>query len=222
MKNYFVIVPIYNEQRHIKIFLKKLKKHTQNIIIVNDGSTDKTLEIIKTFKNIHLINLPRNKGKGTAMRVGAKFAWKLKAEGIIFIDGDNQHNPKYIKEFTSLLRKGKDIVIGVRILKAEVPLYRKLGNLLLKNLIKIFFNVAIEDLICGYRGFSRKGYKQILWKSDGYGVETEIMTIIGRKKLLFEKIIVDTIYLEKYKGFSIKDGLKIIFKLPYWRVRSLS
>lgn len=219
MKKFFVVVPVYNEQKHIKSFITKLRKFTKNIIVVNDGSTDKTKEILTDLKKTYTINLKKNQGKGAAMRYGAKLAWKLKADGIVFMDGDNQHNPKYLKSFFKLLRKNHHIVIGIRVLKTDVPLFRKFGNKLLINLVRILFGVYLEDLICGFRGFSKIGYKQILWTSNRYEVETEMITIMGRKKLAFQTLVVDTIYLEKYKGFSIKDGLKIVAKLPFWRLK---
>lgn len=218
---YWVIVPVYNEAKHIKSLTRTLQKYTKNIIIVNDGSTDKTLEIVKKIPKISIVNLKRNSGKGSAMKAGAKYAWKLGAEGIIFIDGDNQHNPKHIPKFFNLLKSEEDIIIGVRILKTDIPYFRKFGNSLVLILTRILFKVDIPDLLCGFRAFSKKGYRNILWKSNNYGVETEMITLIGRKKLKFKTIVVDTIYLEKYKGFSIKDGLGVLLKLPYWKFRKI-
>lgn len=221
MNNYFVIVPVFNEEKNISIFLRKLLKYSRNVVVVNDGSSDKTIDVLKRFRRIHLVNLNINRGKGAAMKEGAKLAWKLGAKGIIFMDGDNQHNPEHLTKFFKLLSQGFDIIIGVRILKVNVPIIRKLGNKLLIHGVRIIFGVNLDDLICGFRGFSKKGYKQIFWESDRYGVETEVITLIGRKKLNFEKIIVDTIYLNKYKGFSVKDGIGIMLKLPYWKIRKL-
>lgn len=218
---YYVIIPVFNEEKYIEKSLEQIKKYTKNIIVVDDGSKDKTYSILKKIEGIHVIKLKKNMGKGAAMRKGANLAWRLKAKGIIFMDGDNQHNPKYLPVFFEHLNNKEHIIIGIRILKAGTPLLRKLGNKLLIYSVRVLFNVYLEDLICGYRGFSKEGYKQILWESDNYGVETEVVTLIGRKKLPFKKIIVDTIYLDKYKGFSIKDGLKIVIKLPYWRVKKI-
>lgn len=222
MNTYFVIIPIFNEQKHIKKCLENIRKYWKNIIVVNDGSTDKTKEILHSFHSIHTIHLSKNYGKGYAMRVGAEAAWKLKADGIIFMDGDNQHNPIHIKTFVDALQKKKsDIIIGVRLLKTNIPLHRKLGNLVIAQIMKYLFNLTIPDIMCGFRAMTKKGYKRIAWKTNGYGVETEMLTILGRKKLSYQQVVVDTIYHDRYKGFSVGDGILILTKLLFWKMRSL-
>lgn len=232
----FAIVPAYNEGRNIKKVILSLLKKTSNIIIVNDGSTDKTKEIINEISlnkssnnklnlklgiNIRTIHIKKNIGKGAAMRKGVNLAWKLKAGGIIFIDADNQHDIKHFTDFVKYLEKGHDIILGIRIMKAKIPFVRRVGNETFVFIMGILFNIKMQDFICGFRALSKKGYKQILWESDGYGVEVEMMTIIARKKLTFKTVIVDTIYLDKYKGFSVIDGIKILLRLPYWRLKKL-
>ena len=219
---YYVVVPVYNEEKNIVSFLKKLKNYSSNIIVVNDGSSDKTAELVREIPLVELVNLKRNQGKGIAMKTGAKYAWKLNAKGVIFMDGDNQHDPKHIQEFIDLLENSTDIIIGVRVIKAQIPFARRFGNNIFMHLMKLMFNIDIPDILCGYRAFTKKGLKNIMWESAGYGVETEMLTLIGRKRIPFKTVIIDTIYLDKYKGFSILGGLKILFKLPYWRFNKVS
>ncbi len=221
MSKYFVIIPVYNEQKQIRRCLQSIKKYWKDIIVVNDGSTDKTKEILNRFRSLHVLHLPKNQGKGKAMIEGAKYAWKQKAKGIIFMDGDNQHNPLHIPSFVHKLKKGTHIVIGVRLLKTSIPFHRKLGNYLMVLIMRNMFSLSIADMMCGFRAFSKKGFTQIRWNSQGYGVEVEMLTTIGKKRLPFETLIVDTIYHDKYKGFSLKDGMKILFHLPYWKWISL-
>jgi glycosyltransferase involved in cell wall biosynthesis len=220
-KIYYVVVPAYNEEKNIPSFLNRLKKFSKNIIVVNDGSTDNTAQVVKNITGVNLINLKKNRGKGNAMKVGAKYAWRNAAKGIVFMDADNQHNPKHLKEFIDHLENTKDIIIGVRMIKAAIPRVRRIGNNIFMQLMKYMFGIKVPDVLCGYRAFSKKGFKRVKWRSNGYGVETEMITLIGRKRLPFETIVVDTIYLDKYKGFSISGGLKIILRLPYWRFRKI-
>ena len=109
--NIFVVVPVYNEEYRAvetinKILLvdKKIK-----IVVIDDGSSDNSLKILRdNFKknnrvviSSHVINL----GKGAAMKTGLKIAFKLGAEGVVFMDGDGQHNPKYLPKFIEELNK---------------------------------------------------------------------------------------------------------------------
>lgn len=215
--NYYVIVPVYNEQKHIRSLLNNVHKYTKNIIVVNDGSSDNTQQILENIPFVTTVCLYKNQGKGAAMKAGTELAWKKNASAIIFMDGDNQHNPLFLPTFFKLLDEGNDFVIGVRILKTTVPLYRKLGNILLMSAVKLLFNISLEDLLCGYRGMTKKGYKKILWTSMGYGVETEMIANIGMQNLKYQTVVVDTTYIDKYKGFSVKDGLLILILLPFWR-----
>lgn len=218
---YFAVVPVYNEEKNIKSFLNKLNKQCKNIIVVNDGSTDNTLEIVKKIKYIHLINLKRNSGKGFAMKMGANLAWKMKADAVIFMDGDNQHNPKHLPKFFEYLNKPTDIVIGIRKVKANIPFIRRIGNNIFMTIMYVLFDIRITDILCGFRAVSKRGYRSLEWESNDYGVETEMLTIIGRKRLDFKTVVVDTIYLDKYKGFSAKNGLEILLKIPKWKFRKI-
>lgn len=217
MSTYFVVIPVFNEQRNIRRCIINIKKHWKHIIVVNDGSTDATATILKRFRSVHVLHLPTNQGKGSAMLAGAMYAWKKNAKGIIFMDGDNQHNPIHIKEFIRLLKQKAHIVIGVRLLKTNIPIHRKIGNRLMAFIMQYMFSLSIPDIMCGYRALSKKGFQQLRWSSKGYGVETEMLTIIGKKNIPFRTRVVDTIYHDKYKGFSLKDGIKILLHLPYWK-----
>jgi len=223
MKKYTVIVPAYNEASNIKRCLDHICEYHQDIIVINDGSTDSTRKILNSSKSkkIKVVHLKHNFGKGYAMRVGAKQAFRNGADGVIFMDGDNQHHPKHLLEFIKLLKKGHNIVIGVRLLKTNIPFHRKIGNLLMIGIMKQLFSIDVSDMLCGFRAFSKKGFGQIKWRTDDYGVETEVLTKIGKYRIPFTTIVVDTIYHDKYKGFSLIDGLKIVSRLPqYWMSNS--
>lgn len=221
MTKYFVVIPVFNEAKRIRKCLNRILEFHDDIIVVNDGSTDNTSEVLKDFPSISVLDLSKNSGKGFAMKKGAKLAWKLGAKGIIYMDGDNQHDPKHISEFAKLLDKKKDIVVGVRILKTEIPFHRKLGNIVMAYTMQKLFSVKITDMMCGYRAFSKRGYHSVIWESNGYGVETEVVAKIGAKNLKYETVIVDTIYHDKYKGFSVLDGVKILAKIPGWKLKNI-
>lgn len=217
----FVVVPVFNEENRAVDTIKKILKVDRKVIVivVDDGSSDDSLKILeKNFKNnkriilaSHLINL----GKGAAMKTGAKIAWKLGGQAVVFIDADGQHNPKYLPKFIKKLDE-YPVVFGYRLLDKNSPWIRKTGNKLAGFLISVLFNIKKKDLLCGFLGFKKEVYKKIVWKSTRYGIETEMAIRVGRNKIPFSEIKIDTIYIDKYKGVTIFDAFKILFKIPFW------
>lgn len=98
----------------------------------------------------------------------------------------------------------------------EMPTIRKLGNILMVKLVKALFNIQRSDILCGYFALKKKIYKLIEWDEPRYGVETQIAVKVGKNKLSFKEVNVDTIYIDKYKGLSIFEAFSFFMKLPYW------
>lgn len=224
--NIDIVVPIYNESLFIEGFLKDLFKQgkalesIRRIVIVDDGSTDQTYDLIGEFKNkkIRVIRIPKNRGKGYAMKVGLEAVKKTKADAVIFMDGDKQHNPKHLSKFIQSLRHHK-IVFGYRKLIRTAPYFRKLGNKIAKYLFRTFFNIRRRDILCGYMAIRKDVYDDIIWESNDYGVEVEISAIVGKKRISFQEISVDTLYLDVKKGVTLTKAFFISLKLPYWYLK---
>src|SRR6266498_3529094 len=146
MNNIIIIVPVYNEQKYIAEFMEELYRATKRlpqidkVIFVNDGSTDLTLSILKKHKSVNtlLVSLPRNLGKGAALKAGIKAAQSYKPEGVIFMDGDRQHDPSYLDQFIEEL-EDSPIVLGYRLLDKHTPWLRRAGNVVAKFIIRTFF-----------------------------------------------------------------------------------
>lgn len=220
MINIAIIVPVYNEGlRAVKTIKKILDISKNNIIVVNDGSKDNSLVVLKKEfkknKRVVILNHLINLGKGSAMKTGIKMAWKLGYNAVIFIDADGQHNPKFLPLFEEKL-KSDLIVFGYRKLNGEMPLIRKFGNLVAKKMVEVLFNIRRKEFLCGFLGFRKSVYKKIKWNSNRYGVETEIATKVGKNRIKFSEVEIDTIYIDKYKGVNIFDAFKILTKIPSW------
>lgn len=213
-----VVVVSYNESRYIGRFLDKLKDKVpqKRIIVVDDGSTDKTRAIVEKsgIKCLtHMVNL----GKGAAMKTGCEYAFKkMKADAVVIMDGDDQHEVDDLKLFEKALKGGHDIVLGVRRLDAKMPLMRVLGNKTMSILINIMFHKYLSDIPSGFKAFTKKAYKKILWHSSGYEVETEIAVRIAKSKLDAVEVPISTVYHGKEYGFNMIDAVRILLKLPYW------
>lgn len=214
--DFFVVIPAYNEAPRIRDVILKVKKYTQKIIVVDDGSTDQTTEVAKKSGALvlrHKLNL----GKGAAMKTGAEAAFDLGVEAVIFLDADGQHDPRHIPAFAKRLEQF-DIVFGSRNLSYGVPFVRYLGNKIGSVLINQLFRIYRSDMLCGFMSLSRKSYQKIKWDSSRYGVETEIVARTGKNKLKYTEVVIDTIYLDKYKGVTLFDAIGILFNIPRWLI----
>lgn len=216
--NVWIVIPAFNEEKTLGFLLEKIKKTKLKIIVVNDGSSDFTRAIAEKCP-VYLINHKTNLGKGASMKTGAEFAFSHGAEAIVFMDADGQHDPKNIPDYIQKLQEGNDIVFGKRNLSKRTPRVRLWGNKTASFLIAVFFGLYREDLLCGFIAMTRKAYEIIQWASSGYGVETEIVAMVGKNKLKYSEVPIETIYRDKYKGVTIFDAFKILFNIPSFIIK---
>lgn len=213
MKNKtFVIIPAYNEAERMGRVIAETKKYCPHIIVVDDGSQDKTFQIAQKQKVVvlrHKVNL----GKGAALKTGSEAALNLGAQILVFLDADGQHKPEDIPRFIRGLEKGYDLVFGIRKLKRPMPCSMLLGNKLFSILIHYLYDFKLPDTQCGFRAFWAAVYPQIAWQALGYEVETEIIVRALQSHLKCGIIFIDTVYYDQYKGTTIIDGLKVLAKI---------
>lgn len=218
-----LVLPTFNEEKRVGNVLKSLKKTNLPIFIVNDGSTDKTLEVVKKTlrfnKKITLISHRINLGKGSAIRTGSEAAFAQNFDAIIMMDSDGQHNPGDLKRFIENLKLKKyDIILGSRNWHNGVPLVRFLGNKFASVLIALLFGIYVSDILSGFRAMTKKGFKKLKLESTGYGIETEMIVKISKYKLKFCEIPVEAIYHDKNKGVTILDSISILLDVFRWRI----
>ena len=218
-KKIFAIIPAYNEEKYIGRIVGKTKKYVDKVVVVDDGSKDRTASLARRNKAIvltHLVNL----GKGAALKTGCDYAAENSACFIIAIDADAQHNPEDIPRFLESL-KGHDIVLGCRKLNRKMPFVLKFGNWFINKTIRFLYGVKIRDSQCGYRAFTTKAYKKLRWKDSDYSMESEMIAKMGKYKLSYAEIPISTIYSDRYKGTTVLDGIKIVFSLLIWKLNHL-
>jgi glycosyltransferase involved in cell wall biosynthesis len=151
--NFCVIVPTYNNQKTLQKVLDAVLQYTQNVIIVNDGSTDKTSEILKQYSKCTQIHHPKNLGKGRALRNGFRKAIELKFEYAISIDSDGQHFASDIPDFIADIQKEPNsLLIGSRNMTQEnVPKKSSFGNKFSNFWFKFETGITLDDTQSGFR-----------------------------------------------------------------------
>lgn len=211
--NIWLVVPMFNEAKYLDKVLTKISKITKNYVIVDDGSSDNSVEIAKKHTNevlVHKMNL----GKGAALKTGSDYAFKyLDAQAVIFIDSDDQHDPKELKYFYEEFAKGSEVVFGERKMDSKMPLIRVIGNRFASVLVHLFFGSYVPDIPSGFKAISKKAYQKIRWQETGYGVELEIAARVAKYKIPFSVVPISTIYHDLDRGMTLLDAFAICFKL---------
>ena len=208
-------MPAYNEQNSIGDIVKKAKKYVGNVVVVDDGSKDRTKEMAEKAGAIvlrHLVNL----GKGAALKTGCDFAVKKGAQFIIALDADAQHNPSDIPRFIEKLKKN-DIVFSHRKLSRKMPFVLRFGNWFISQAVAILYGIRLIDTQCGFRAFSKNAYKKIRWSTSDYSMESEMIARAGKQRLKYVQIPIQSIYSDKYKGTTVIDGIKIVLNMFWWK-----
>lgn len=190
--NLSIIIPVYNEEKYIDLVIFKLMnlkfpEFVQNVemIVVNDCSTDKTIDAIEKFKNdVTIFSLLKNQGKGAAVKFGIS---KAKYDTIIIQDADLELDTNDIPFLLSAMHNLKvDFVNGSRYMPGLIrPIYsykRYLANKLFSFLTSIFIDVRITDMACGYKLFKRQLFDKIKIKSNRFGFEAELIIKALRNK----------------------------------------
>ncbi|MFX1363500.1 MAG: glycosyltransferase family 2 protein [Promethearchaeota archaeon] len=175
-----VIIPLFNEENTIKNVIERIPNHHQcEVILVDDGSTDKSVERVKEIENmdIKIVKHKENQGYGAAVITGMKHAT---GDIIITLDSDGQHNPEEIANLIKPIIDDKaDLVVGSRYLgqcNYKMPLYAKVGGYFIHIFLKLLFLQEIYDNQCGFRAF-RKDIKTVLRKMryTDMGFSTELL-----------------------------------------------
>lgn len=153
-KKVCVIIPSYNNENTLKRVIDGVLEYTGNIIVVNDGSTDSTPQILKSYPQIEVISLPENKGKGNALKTGFRKATASGYRYAITIDSDGQHYPDDLPVFTEALMYEKEevLLIGNRNMSRDgIPKKSSFGNRFSNFWFWFETGIKLEDTQSGYR-----------------------------------------------------------------------
>ena len=170
-----VVIPALNEEKNLPHVLPHIPYWVKEIILVDGLSTDNTLEIARRICPHIKVLHQTGKGKGDALQKGFEAA---RGDIILALDADGSTNPLEIPSFVGALLSGKDYVKGSRFLQgggtADMEMVRRLGNLVLTWIVRLFFGGRYSDLCYGYFGFWRHVLQEIKPECNGFEVETFI------------------------------------------------
>lgn len=208
-----LIIPAYNEETRLPKVLEGIPDFVDEVIVVDDGSSDGTYEVAKAFSKkdgrIKAIRLEKNCGKGCAMRKGIKHS---SGDIVVFMDADGQHRPEEIRNLVEPIVAGEaDLVIGARKIEeaGKRPLHRRLSNIITTRLIRLKLRQYVYDTQSGFRAFSREFLPEI--ESDRYEVETEMLIKAAKRGARIKEVPVSMIYDPSREGrFGPRDVFRFV------------
>ena len=181
-----IIIPAFNEEVNIERTVENIKKDAPGFdyVIINDCSTDSTRKICEE-KGYRVVNLPINLGIGGAVQTGYKYALRHDYDVVVQVDGDGQHDPKYLEMmFDELCDKELDMVIGSRFIAKEgfqSSMIRRVGIIYFTKLIKLLTGVTITDPTSGLRKVNRKVIEMFVkYYPKDYPEPESVVAIIKR------------------------------------------
>ncbi|MCT0016670.1 glycosyltransferase family 2 protein [Lactococcus lactis subsp. lactis] len=190
-----LIIPAYNEEESIASTINSVRNFMStevlnfhlDYIVVNDGSKDRTPEIVKEM-NVDLINLRTNLGLTGGFGAGMKYAHRHDYDYAIQFDADGQHLPDYIPEMVTAARKGNNIVVGSRFVDEKRPKsLRMLGNTMISTAIKMTTGQTINDPTSGMRLFDKKAIEFYV-KTANMAPEPETISYLIKKKFKVKEV----------------------------------
>lgn len=219
-----VVIPCYKVDKYIFNVLKKIPyKKVFKVILVDDNCPNKTGHLInKKIKNnkIKVLFLKKNLGVGGATKAGIKFATKYKPDTIIKIDGDGQHDPRFLEEFISLQKKKPNTYIkGFRKLNYKnAPPFRYFGNFFITLILRFLTkNNHLKDVVNGFVCIPREIYINLDFKkiSNDYFFEQDLIFQISLKKFKIDQKKITTIYNSNIKSSLNEFRVIIPFLFKY-------
>lgn len=198
-------LPVYNEADSVESVLSEVRNHSENILVIDDGSTDGTAELLDRETDITVVTHQKNQGYGAALRAAFCYAVRFDYEGVVTIDCDGQHEPQRIPRFISACQAA-DIVSGSRYLQQfpgddAPPSDRRWINQQITAELNRRLGLNLTDAFCGFKAYRVDAIKQLRLTEDGYAMPLELWVQAAYHNLKICERAVPLIYLDENRSF---------------------
>ena len=211
------VIPAYNEELTIGSIVLRTREHVDGVIVVNDGSTDRTAEIARTA-GAEVIDIEKNSGKASALMKGLQRAKHYSPAFVLTLDADWQHNPDEIPRVAAPVILGNaDLVIGSRYLGngRNIPTHRQLGQKVLNGFTNLGAGQKVTDSQSGFRALSRRALDNLDFESEGFSIESDMVMHFSSIGLNIFEVPTTVSYRvpNGHKRNSISHGVSVLNKI---------
>jgi glycosyltransferase involved in cell wall biosynthesis len=207
-------IAAYNEASYIGSIVLQTRQYVDEVIVVDDGSTDNTTRIAE-LAGATVIRHAENRGKGAAIQTILAEAKKRKPDTLVLLDADSQHNPDEIPTLIKPISEGFDLVIGSREAQEEkTPRYRRIGKKVIFRSSRLASGTNIYDSESGFRALSPKAISELDLKENGFAIESEMITRAADKKLKITEVPISNIYTKDGSTLNpIRHGIDVLSRI---------
>lgn len=202
---FLTALPVYNEVGHVMPVLDEVVRYSPDVLVVDDGSTDGTSELLRTRGDIRILSHDNNRGYGSALRSAFEYTIRESFDLLVTIDCDGQHSPMRIPAFVRAAEQA-DIVSGSRYLQefpgdTPPPVERRRINELITGLVNSRLGLHLTDAFCGFKAYRSAALSRLDITEAGYAMPLQLWVQAAHAKLKIVELPVPLIYLEEPRSF---------------------
>lgn len=216
---FLTALPVYNEFSHVNPVLDEVVRYAGDVLVVDDGSTDGTRELLAARPDIRTIRHETNRGYGAALKTAFDYTVENRFDVLVTIDCDGQHEPQRIGQLVAACRDA-DIVSGSRYLcekevAQQAPAERRQINIQITRELNERLGLSLTDAFCGFKAYRVPALAKLTISEPGYGMPIEVWVQAAYHQLRIVEMPVPLIYLDEVRSFggSLDDGRK---RLDYY------
>jgi glycosyltransferase involved in cell wall biosynthesis len=217
---FLTAIPVYNEAPHVESVIQEVRRYSPRILVVNDGSTDGTADILARLPGLEVVTHPVNRGYGAALISAFTYARRQEIDVLITMDCDGQHEPSRIPVLLEAVHDA-DIVSGSRYLRdfhqdTQAPRDRQRINREITHELNRRFGLNLTDAFCGFKAYRRDALERLHITEVGWGMPLQLWVQAACLGLRIKEVAVPRLYLDPNRAFGgVLDNAAA--RLSYYR-----